>query len=143
MKTTYNLIDQGVLSVRNIDLPMKTNCCSMQAVDIQKATHQLMKNHGLENFKTLTTDNGSGFSTLLLIEEKEPAVQVFFTHAYASWKMGTYERHNGMLREFVPKVKSLKNLNYAKLKAYTDDLNNHPRKTLDFKTPRECMEEAI
>ncbi|MFD2729444.1 IS30 family transposase, partial [Enterococcus camelliae] len=51
---------------------------------VQKGVLDLMKKQGLEQFKTLTTDNGSEFSTLSLIEESSSGVQVFFTHAYAS-----------------------------------------------------------
>lgn len=102
-----------------------------------------MQKHGLEDFKSLTTDNGSEFSTLSLIEEKEPAVQVFFTHAYASWEKGTNERHNGILREFIPKGESLKTLTYSDLKMVTNAINNRPRKILDYQTPKECMDKFL
>lgn len=212
-KTVYSLIDQGVLSVRNIDLPMKTRMrprkkrptepkgtnakhlgrsieerdtsilsreemghwevdlvlgkktkgepviitmverqarflltkkvWSKSAEVIQNAVLQMMEKHGLEYFKSLTTDNGSEFSTLSHIEEEAQDLQVFFTHAFASWEKGTNERHNGLLREFVPKGESLKALKYLDLQAFTDAINNRPRKILDYKTPRECLDEAL
>lgn len=212
-KTVYTLIDQGVLSVRNIDLPMKTRMrprkkrpsepkgtnakhlgrsieerdtsilsreemghwevdlvlgkktkgepviitmverqarylltkkvWSKNAEVIQKAVLQMMEKNGLQYFKSLTTDNGSEFSTLSLIEEEAQDVQVFFTHAYASWEKGTNERHNGLLREFVPKGVSLKTLKYSDLQTITDAINNRPRKLLDYKTPMECLERAL
>lgn len=212
-KTVYTLIDQGVLSIRNIDLPMKTRMrprkkqssepkgknakhlgrsieerdasvlsreetghwevdlvlgkktkgepviltmverrsrflltkkiWGKDAETVQTATLQLMEKRGLGDFKSLTTDNGSEFSTLSLIEEKEPAVQVFFTHAYASWEKGTNERHNGILREFIPKGESLKTLTYSNLQMYTDAINNRPRKLLNYLTPRECIDHEL
>src|SRR5699024_837972 len=172
-KTVYTLIDNGLLSIKNIDLPMKTQIrpkkkhrsdpkgtntkrlgrsieerdpsvlyreepghwevdlvlCkkgkeepviitlverktrfyltekvwSQSAEKIQLATFQLMNKLGLEYFQSLTTDNGSEFSTLSLIEEEAPDLQVFFAHAYAAWEKGTNERHNGLLREFILK----------------------------------------
>jgi len=212
-KTVYTLIDQGVLSVRNIDLPMKTKMkprrkkpsepkgtnskhlgrsieerddsvlsrkepghwevdlvlgkktkgepviltmverqtrllltkkiWSKNAEDVLKATLQLMEKQGLDCFKSLTTDNGAEFSTLSLIEEEAQDIQVFFTHAFASWEKGTNERHNGLLREFIPKGESLKDLKYTELQTYTDAINNRPRKILDYKTPKECFEQAL
>ncbi|MDF0728511.1 IS30 family transposase [Cytobacillus sp. S13-E01] len=212
-KTVYTLIGQGVLSIRNIDLPMKTRMrprkkqpsepkgkntkhlgrsieerdasvlsreetghwevdlvigkktkgepviltmverksrflltkkiWGKDAETVQAATLQLMKKHGLEDFKSLTTDNGSEFSTLSLIEEKEPAVQVFFTHAFASWEKGTNERHNGLLREFIPKGESLRTLTYSDLQMYTDAINNRPRKILGYQTPEQCIDREL
>lgn len=112
---------------------------AQNADKIQAATLQLMKMQGLEHFRTLTTDNGSEFSTLSLIEEETDNLQVFFTHAYAAWEKGTNERHNGLLREFIPKGKSLKNLKYSDLQNYTDAINNRPRKILDYDSPIECL----
>ena len=114
---------------------------AQSADKIQEATFQLMKNQGLEHFKSLTTDNGSEFSTLSLIEEKTLDVKVFFTHAYAAWEKGTNERHNGLLREFIPKGKSLGDLKYNDLQRYTDAINNRPRRILDYQSPNEYFDQ--
>jgi len=106
---------------------------------IQKATLQLMKKHGFQHFLSLTTDNGAEFSTLSLVEEDIPNLKVFFTHAYAAWEKETNERHNGMLREFIAKGKSLKNLKYSELKKYTEAINHRPRRILHYKSPAEVF----
>lgn len=209
-KTVYTLIDQGVLSVRNIDLPMKTKrrprkskasepsgsnakhlgrsiekrapevltresyghweidlvlgkktkgepviitaverktrlllskkVWAKDAQTIQQATLRMIKDYGQEHFQTLTTDNGSEFSTLSLLEESVSNLEVFFTHAYAAWEKGTNERHNGLLREFIPKGQSLQQLKYTDLQRYTDAINARPRKILDYRTPTELAE---
>src|SRR5699024_4576164 len=112
------------------------------AETIQYATLQLMKSQGLESFVSITTDNGSEFSTLSLIEEESVDLKVFFTHAYAAWEKGTNERHNGLLREFIPKAKSLRDLKYNDLQKYTDAINNRPRRILNYESPNErfCYE---
>lgn len=99
---------------------------------IQQATFQLMEKQRFEYFPSLTTDNGSVFSTLSLMEEVLPDLQVFFTHAYAAWEKGTNEQHNGLLREFIPKDKSLKGLKYNELQKYTDAMNHRSRRILDY-----------
>src|SRR5690625_1595917 len=104
---------------------------------IQKATLQLMKKHGFQHFLSLTTDSGAEFSTPSLVEEDIPNLKVFFTHAYATWKKGTNERHNGMIREFIAKGKSLKHLKYSELKKYTKAINHRPRRILHYKSSAE------
>ncbi|SFH74158.1 IS30 family transposase, partial [Pisciglobus halotolerans] len=96
-----------------------------------------------EQFKSLTTDNGSEFALLSQIEEQTSSVEVFFAHAFASWEKGTNERHNGLLREFVPKGHSLRNLRYQELQLYTDAINERPRRILDYATPTECLASEI
>lgn len=93
----------------------------------------------MKYFKPLTTDNGAEFSTLSLIEEDVSSVQVFFTHAFTSWEKGTNERHNGLLREFLPKGKSLGTQKYTELQMYTDSINNRPRRILNYQTPIEFL----
>ncbi|SFH87314.1 hypothetical protein SAMN04489868_1427 [Pisciglobus halotolerans] len=110
---------------------------------IQKAALQLMENQGIEQFKSLTTDNGSEFALPSQIEEQTSSVDVFFAYAFASWEKGTNERHNGMLREFVPKGCSLRNLRYQELQLYTEAINERPRRILNYATPKECLESEI
>lgn len=102
-----------------------------------------MKKQGLEQFKSLTTDNGSEFSSLSLIESIAEDVQVFYTHAYASWEKGTNERHNRMLREFIPKGVTLRPLSYSYLLEVTDTINHRPRKIMGYTTPAERLQEEL
>lgn len=56
-------------------------------------------------------------------------------------KKGANERHNGMLREFIPKGMSLQGLTYIRLKQCTDALNMKPRRTLGYVCPQELYEQ--
>src|SRR5690625_6026320 len=91
-----------------------------------------MEDQGLECFKSLTTDNAAEFSTLSLIEDEAHDIKVFFTHAYAEWEKGTNERHNGLLREFIQKGMSLRNLKYYYIGKYTNAINKLPRCISDY-----------
>ena len=91
-----------------------------------------------EYLKTLMTDKGSEFSNLSQLENGLKDIEVFFTHAYSAWEKGTNERHNRMLREFLPKGTSFKNLTYQELAHYTNTINNCFRKILDYQTPNDC-----
>lgn len=57
-------------------------------------------------FKTITGDNGSEFADLSTIES-ETDTKVYFTHPYSSFEKGTNERHNGLIRRFIPKGKRI------------------------------------
>ena len=53
---------------------------------------------------------------------------------------GTNERFNGILREFLPKGRSVNNVTEDVLNQMVTALNNRPRKVLGYKTPIEIQE---
>jgi len=57
-------------------------------------------------FKTIPTDNGSEFARLSELEELADTL-VYFAHPYTSCEKGTNERHNGIIRRFIPKGKRI------------------------------------
>ena len=60
--------------------------------------------HWNDIFKTITIDNGSEFSTLSDLETLSKTL-VYFAHPYTSCEKGSVERHNGLIRRFIPKGK--------------------------------------
>ena len=53
-------------------------------------------------FKTMTAfDNAPEFETLSKFESLGTAI--YFRHPYSSWERPQNERHNGSLRDFIPK----------------------------------------
>ena len=58
-------------------------------------------------FHTITTDNGSEFSSLADLE-KVSKILVYFAQPYSSWEKGTVENLNGLFRRFIPKGKSIR-----------------------------------
>lgn len=64
------------------------------------------KEHFSTVFKTITSDNGAEFRHLARLEEK--GVEVYFAHPFSSWERSQNERHNRILRKFIPKGTSLK-----------------------------------
>ena len=57
-------------------------------------------------FKAITGDNGSEFVDLSIIES-ETDTKIYFTHSYSFFEKGTNERHNGLIRSFIPKGKRI------------------------------------
>jgi IS30 family transposase len=90
-------------------------------------------------FKTITSDNGLEFSDLSKLEENGET-KVYFAHPYTSCERGTNERHNGLLRRFIPKSKRIDGYSLDEIAFVCDWCNSLPRKILGYKTPEELYE---
>ncbi len=77
-------------------------------------------------FQTITADNDSEFSELSE-QLDEYGSKAYFAHLYSSWERGTNERHNGIIRCFIPKEKSPKDISMSALKRIERWMNNLPR----------------
>lgn len=88
--------------------------------------------------KTYTVDNGKEFAY-----HKELASslggEVYFAHPYHSWERGLNENTNGLLRQYLPKKRALTDLTKKELAKIVSKLNNRPRKSLGYRTPREAF----
>jgi transposase, IS30 family len=93
-------------------------------------------------FRSITADNGSEFADLSTLLAPWNC-QVYFSHPYSSWERGTNERHNGLIRRFIPKAKSIRNVSNALIRKTQDWCNFLPRKILGYKTPQECFLEEL
>lgn len=85
-------------------------------------------------FKSITADNGSEFSNL-----NSHGIKIYFAHPYSAWERGTNERHNGLIRRFIPKGKAIKDLTQSQIERIQNWCNNLPRKILGYKTPEEVF----
>jgi IS30 family transposase len=89
-----------------------------------------------ELYKSLTWDRGKEMA-----EHKRftlaTDVQVYFCDPQHPWQRGSNENTNGLLRQYFPKGMSLANYSQAKLNAVARQLNERPRKTLNYQTPAE------
>lgn len=95
-----------------------------------------------EVFKTITTDNGSEFSRLSELEELT-GTRVYFTHPYTSCEKGTNERHNGIIRRFLPKGKRISDFDAQDICNIEVWCNSLPRKILGYRTPDEVFEDEL
>lgn len=88
--------------------------------------------------RTLTFDNGVENA-----EHEKTArllgMNIFFCDSYASWQKGFVENLIGLIRQYLPKGKSLESLHTRQLRRIQDRLNHRPRKSLNFLTPHEVL----
>jgi IS30 family transposase len=210
-KTLYNYIDLGLLSVKNIDLPIKLrrnikpsrvkkhkrilgksieerpdtiskreefghweidtvigeksgNDCVLLTIVERKTRNAIVRSiagktasavmdelTNISNlygeqfsqvFKTITGDNGSEFADLSTLEVNSDT-KVYFTHPYSSFEKGTNERHNGLIRRFIPKGKRMSNYSAADISFIEEWMNTLPRRILQYKTPEELFEAQL
>lgn len=208
-KTLYNYIDQCKLSVRNIDLPMKTKLNTktkrvrkhrrilgksiaerpmevenrlefghweidtvegMKSDDnalltlverktrnyyviklddqdhdsVDYAMNQIQHSFGdlfPKVFKTITSDNGSEFSNLQAC--LKDITDVYFARPYASYERGSNERHNGLLRRYIPKGNAISDYSRKAIKRIYQTLNNLPRRILNYEQPAIAFEREL
>ncbi len=91
---------------------------------------------------SLTYDNGSEMSQHKLFT-KHTKINVYFTHPYSPWERPTNENSNGLVRDYFPKGTDFNLITKARLKEVQNQLNERPRKVLDWNTPKEVFEELI
>ena len=89
--------------------------------------------------QTMTADNGTEFHGYKKIE-KLTAVEFYFAKPYHSWERGLNENTNGLIRQYLPKGKSMAHLTQWGCTRIAEKLNNRPRKRLGYRTPRECYD---
>jgi IS30 family transposase len=91
--------------------------------------------------KTLTFDNGKEFAGHAYIDEKLQST-AYFARPFASWERGSNENLNGLLRQYIPKKRSMSTVSDEEIRMIQNRLNNRPRKRLGFKTPAEVFHQS-
>ena len=65
--------------------------------------------------------------------------KVYFAKPYHSWESGLNQNTNGLLRKYFPKKTPFESITPIELRTVVDKLNNRPRKSLGYSTPREVL----
>ena len=78
-----------------------------------------------------------------LLLMRKSAKKIYFSHPYSSWERGLNENTNGLLRQYINKGSSLRNITNTYLKLIEDKLNNSSIKTLGYKKSNEVFSQTI
>ena len=68
---------------------------------------------------------------------------VYFCDPHSPWQRGSNENLNGLVRDFYPKGTSFVDVTDAEIAEMQQLLNTRPRKTLDYQTPAERLDQLI
>jgi IS30 family transposase len=91
--------------------------------------------------RTVTADNGTEFHSYAEIE-RATGTLFYFATPHHSWERGTNENTNGLIRQYLPKRKSMAHVTQADCDTIAKRLNARPRKRLGYRTPEECYAEG-
>lgn len=107
-----------------------------------KKLKDYLKDNINKAINSLTTDNGTEFSGFKEIIEITKA-KLYFCHPYASCEKGTNEKHNGIIRYFIPKGDLIENYTPDQINKICNWMNNYPRKILNYQTPQEYLKKEL
>jgi transposase, IS30 family len=77
-----------------------------------------------------------------MLSEKS-VFRCFFYDPQSPWQRGSSENTNRLLRQYFPKGLNLAAQSQAELNKLARQLNERPRKTLDFQSPAERFSQCV
>jgi IS30 family transposase len=95
-----------------------------------------------ELYKSLTWDRGKELSDHRRFT-LATNINVYFCDPQSPWQRGSNENTNGLLRQYFPKGTDLSGYSQAHLNKVVRQLNERPRKTLEFETPVERFNACV
>jgi len=110
---------------------------NIDSVNGFKAQKLLLNKHPKQATLSVTLDNGKeNYDHRKL---NDVGVDTYFCDPYSSWQKGSNENHNGILRRYIPKGSDLSNLSQFELDSIIKEINNRPRKCLNYEKPKEAF----
>ena len=70
-------------------------------------------------------------------------IKVYFCDPQNPWQRGSNENTNGLLKQYMPKGTDLSTLSQSKLNAIARQLNERPRKTINYEIPAERFNQCV
>lgn len=88
--------------------------------------------------KSLTYDRGTEMAEHKYFTEKT-GIPVYFADPHAPWQRGSCENTNMLVRDFFPSGTDFNEVSKEKIKQVQDWLNERPRQTLGWETPKKTF----
>ena len=115
---------------------------AQSADEMVRATKEALGDLPKEMRRTMTHDNGKEICKHEQITQ-ELGIDIYCARPYKSCDRGLNEWMNRELRRFFPKGTDFSQVTQEEIDSAVDWLNNCPRKSLNYRTPREVFEEQL
>lgn len=115
---------------------------SKKTNDVVLALSRQMKKLPVLLQQSLTWDRGTEMASHANFSIAT-GIDVYFCDPQSPWQRGTNENTNGLLRQYFPKRSSLSGFSQQDLNKVAHKLNARPRKTLDFQTPADMLNQLL
>ena len=126
------MVERKSRYIQVIPIPDKTSLSASQAI---LSRLSLLKS---EARRSITYDNGLENARH---EEINGILKTksYFCNPYHSWEKGSVENVNGLIRRYLPKKTDLSLITNERIEYIEDQINNRPKKCLEYKTPKEVF----
>jgi len=102
---------------------------------------KLLAKHPSQATLSVTFDNGKENYNHSKLNQL--GIKTYFCDPYCSWQKGSNENHNGVLRRYIPKKTDFITFTQAELDVIIQEINNRPRKCLNYETPYEAFRREL
>lgn len=132
----------GTLNERSSRAVILVHLKARDAASVRKAFEREFKTIPRQMKQSLTYDNGTEMAQHKRFT-KNTKIAVYFAHPYSPWERPTNENSNGLLRDYFPKGMDLSTISKKRLKEVQNQLNERPRKVLDWRKPKDVFEAFV
>lgn len=138
----YGRSATGTLVERSSRYVLLAPLTGKDAFTVRQAFADQIKTLPQQLRRSMTYDQGKEMAEHRLFTQDTQMI-VYFAHPHSPWERGTNENTNGLLRQYFPKGSDLSKISLEEIKRVQDELNDRPRKTLNWQTPNEVMRKFI
>lgn len=112
------------------------------AKSVREAFAEVFKEINPSVCLSMTYDRGTEMAEHKILTE-ETGVKVYFADPSSPWQRGTNENTNGLIRQYFPKKTDFSKVTLEEIKFAQDELNERPRKVLNWGTPKKAFQKLV
>jgi len=115
---------------------MMDRLLAYDAETVRKSIEKRFRKMDRSLVKSLTCDQGKEMAQHEILSSKIK-LKIYFCHPHSPWEKGTCENTNFLIRDMLHGITDFRMLTQSQVTRVARLLNERPRETLGFKTPKE------